>query len=324
MRSRMPMLGLLIACVSIAMTSCSQEGKLRSKFVADCTSQGAPKPVCTCAFGKLKYKYGLDALIVMSEGTSAPPDFIETMVAAALECKTGKTDAVSSALVGVGDAAESASSVGEQVAAATSHGEEPPMSDSNSARTASADDPRKPVRAVLFGDVLPNDADGLPVISVSDFGAAGTGYSDAVLEVAKQIRDSNVRWQFCERESKALRNWPDWEEVLDACKTGTAPKSAPATSSQDDFKECLIQGSCGDSWGRQHAALESVLDEKQDWSTGDVLQISSEAVRRSFPDAENGPRPEAVEFRQKFCGMYRQQLEADEVMDLCLLGVYGD
>ncbi len=317
---------LLAIFLSIAATSCGQEGKIRSEMVAGCMSAGASEAVCKCSFEKLKDKIGLDALVTMKEENIVPPGFAEASVAAVSECRAGKVSSESSALIGIGDGAgpPSGMAVDYEDKTVEPEGEERTELDRVARKTTPTGGHREPIRAVLFGEVIPNDAAGLPVINMSDFGAAGTGYSDAVLVVAQQIGDSKERWKFCEREGKALRNWPDWEEVLDACRSGSTPKAAPPTFSQDDLKECLVQGSCGDSWGRQYAALESLLNEKKDWSINDILQISSEAVSQSFPDTENGHPSEAVEFRQKFCGMYRQNLEAEDVMQLCLLGVYGD
>ena len=75
---------LLVAAASLMMASCG--GKVRSEFVAGCTSQGAPESKCTCLYEKLEDKYGVDDLEAMQNGERMLSGFVEATAVGAAEC----------------------------------------------------------------------------------------------------------------------------------------------------------------------------------------------------------------------------------------------
>lgn len=78
---------LFLVAASLVATSCGgKEGKVRSEFVAGCTSQGAPKSRCKCLYDKLQDKYGLETMAAMKEESAVPPDFADAMISSAAQC----------------------------------------------------------------------------------------------------------------------------------------------------------------------------------------------------------------------------------------------
>lgn len=75
---------LLVAGASLLVAAC--DGKVKSEFVAGCTSQGAPDSKCDCVYEKLKDKYGVDGLKAMQRGETVLPRFTEASVVAAAQC----------------------------------------------------------------------------------------------------------------------------------------------------------------------------------------------------------------------------------------------
>lgn len=75
---------LLVAVVAMMVAACG--GKLRSKFVAGCASQGAPESRCECVYDKLEDKYGSDGLEAMQEGEVLLPGFAEATAIGAAQC----------------------------------------------------------------------------------------------------------------------------------------------------------------------------------------------------------------------------------------------
>lgn len=95
---------LLALTASMMVVSCG--GKVRSEFVAGCTSQGAPESGCECAYDKLEDHYGLDVMEEMQHAGVVPPGFGNAMVTAVVQCKTGGADSVSLTLPGSGGETE--------------------------------------------------------------------------------------------------------------------------------------------------------------------------------------------------------------------------
>lgn len=75
---------LLVAVASMMVAACG--GKVRSEFVAGCTSQGAPKSKCVCLYDKLEDKYGVDGLEAMQKGETMLPGFVEASAVGAAQC----------------------------------------------------------------------------------------------------------------------------------------------------------------------------------------------------------------------------------------------
>jgi hypothetical protein len=75
---------LLVAAASMVMAACG--GKVRSEFVAGCTSQGAPESKCDCLYDKLEHKYGVDGLEAMQKGEVMLPGFTEATAVGAAQC----------------------------------------------------------------------------------------------------------------------------------------------------------------------------------------------------------------------------------------------
>lgn len=214
MRTKKPMTVLLMVFLCLVGTSCSQEGKIRSEMVAGCTSQGGSEEVCKCSFEKLKKRYGLEALIAMNESNAAPPDFAEALVSSALECRAGATNATSSALIGVGDAVVPVSSgaAGDDKANMSSDRESLIVTDE-------------------FGDVLELDQNGLPNLSVSLYGARGTGFGDGLVVVAKQVGNDQLRHRLCEKYKSTIMDTEqgEWKAVYQRCLSPIGTSSPNGT-----------------------------------------------------------------------------------------------
>ena len=94
MRDMLVLRAFAIMVSAALATSCGgTEGKIRSEFVAGCTSQGATKALCKCAFSKLEARYGINAMVEMKEHNIAPPKFAEAVFAAGAQCRAGDTGA---------------------------------------------------------------------------------------------------------------------------------------------------------------------------------------------------------------------------------------
>ena len=94
MNQKQVMSFLLVMAATMLVASCGgKEGKLRSEFVAGCTSQGAPKSMCKCAYDKLEGRYGFETMLAMKEHGVTPPDYVDALFVAGAQCKAGDTSA---------------------------------------------------------------------------------------------------------------------------------------------------------------------------------------------------------------------------------------
>ena len=75
-----------ISLIAIVALLASCYGKVKSEFVAGCTSQGAPESKCTCLYGKLKDRYGEEGLEAMQEGRTELPGMLEATVVGTAQC----------------------------------------------------------------------------------------------------------------------------------------------------------------------------------------------------------------------------------------------
>lgn len=189
--------GLCVVVISALLASC--DGKVRSEFIAGCTSQGALKSKCTCLYGKLKDKYGEDGLEAMQEGKTVLPGFVEANVVGAAQCSGVDPSA---ALTELGIERESnastASPLGEPVAANQGAGDAASPTDS-AAATADADQAADVAVIANAIAVTASSEDGEEYrdarhTAVGDLN--GDGASDAAVLFAVEVSSTNTSTQF--------------------------------------------------------------------------------------------------------------------------------
>lgn len=78
---------LLLATTAL-MACSSDESKVRSEYVAECTQSGVDRAVCDCTYDKMLKFYTSKELKAMSQSSrKMPADFMDNVVRAVLICK---------------------------------------------------------------------------------------------------------------------------------------------------------------------------------------------------------------------------------------------
>lgn len=212
--------GLCVIAISALLVSC--DGKVKSEFVAGCTSQGAPESRCTCLYGKLKDKYGEDGLEAIQEGKTVLPGFVEATVVKSAEC-SGVDPSTALKQLGIeGESnASAASPVGEPVVPNDGAGEATPATDSEEVMAGAEQAADVAVIASAIANTASSEG-GQEYRDARQTAAGdlnGDGVSDAVVLFTVEVGSANTSTQFL---SAFLRQADGTLQVAGSTSVGSA------------------------------------------------------------------------------------------------------
>lgn len=189
--------GLCAIAISALLASC--DGKVKSEFVAGCTSQGAPKSRCTCLYGKLKDKYGVDSLEAMQEGKTMLPGFFEATAVGAAQC-SGVDPSIALKELGIekGTNASTASPLGEPVVPNDGAGKAASQTDSGAAMAGAgqASDEAVVDNAIAITASSESGEEYKDARKIAAGDLNGDGMSDAAALFTVEVGTSNTSTQF--------------------------------------------------------------------------------------------------------------------------------